>query len=154
MSKNILRRSLVAALKISVLIIILSFSIVVLATIFNMTLGYRAFGDIILPFPTAETIARNYLDNLVRGDTEHLADLVPDYQKYRGTEIRNFAVTTESLTGNSDHYFELTTATFQYRDPISGWQFATFTLMTDSNVERTNSLMDSLPFRKVIRKGG
>ncbi len=154
MSKIIIRRSLAIALKLSIFTTVILLSIVILSTIFNLVLGYRGLGDIILPFPTAEMVARDYLDKLVRGDTKQLTELVPDYQKYRGAEIRNFQVTTESLAGNSDHYFELTTATFQYRDPIGGWQFATFTLMTDSNVERQNSLMDSLPFRKVIKKGG
>lgn len=154
MSKIIVRRSLAIARKLSIFTIVMSLSIVILSTIFNLVLGYRGLGDIILPFPTAEMVARDYLDRVVRGDTKHLRDLIPDYQKYRGAEIRNFEVTTESLAGNSNHYFELTTATFQYRDRNGSWQFATFTLMTDSNVERQNSLMDSLPFRKVIRKGG
>jgi hypothetical protein len=154
MSKIIIRRSLAIALRLSIFTTVILLSIVILSTIFNLVLGYRSLGDIILPLPTAEMVARDYLNKLTSGDTKHLADLVPDYQKYRGAEIRNFEVTTESLSGNSDHYFELTTATFQYRVGSTDWQFATFTLMTDSNVERQNTFMQSLPFRKVIRRGG
>jgi hypothetical protein len=127
--------------------------IILLCTIFNMCLGYRAYGNIMLPFPTADAIGRDYLNQLVQGNTANLGDLVPDYQKYRGVEIRNVRTSVESKSGNSDHFFEETTVEFEYRDRQQGWQTAGFSLMTDSNIERGNSFVESLPFRRVIRSG-
>jgi hypothetical protein len=135
------------------LLIVLPPLTVLTCTIFNMSLGYRGVGNIILPLPTAEAIAREYLDNLVSGNTTNLGDLVPDYQQYRGAQIRNLQTKAESRSGNSDHHYEVTTVQFEYRHPQTGWQNATFELMTDSNIERGNSFMESLPFRKVIRSG-
>jgi hypothetical protein len=106
-----------------------------------------------LPVPSADAVARKYLDDLVKGNTDTLGDLVPDYRKYRGAQIRNLQTKAESRSGNSDHYYEVTTVQFEYRDLQTGWQHASFELMTDSNIERGNSFMDSLPFRKVIRSG-
>jgi hypothetical protein len=118
-----------------------------------MCLGYRSLGNIILPFPTADVIGRDYLNNLVQGNTENLGDLVSDYQKYRGAEIRNVRTSAESKSGNSDHLYEVTTVEFEYRHHQTGWQPGSFSLMTDSNIERGNSFMDSLPFRTVVRSG-
>jgi hypothetical protein len=135
------------------LLILLPPLTILLCTIFNMCLGYRSLGNIILPFPTADVIGRDYLNNLVQGNTENLGDLVSDYQKYRGAEIRNVRTSAESKSGNSDHLYEVTTVEFEYRHHQTGWQPGSFSLMTDSNIERGNSFMDSLPFRTVVRSG-
>jgi hypothetical protein len=154
LSNNIDRRLLWIGIKRSLYLLILMLPLtILLCTVFNMCLGYRALGNIILPFPTADTVARQYLNELVNGNTATLGDLVPDYQKYRGAQIRNIQTKAESESGNSDHFFEVTTISFEYRDRLNQWQPASFALMTDSNIERGNSFMDSLPFRRVIRSG-
>ena len=121
-------------------------------TAFNIVLG-RILGNIMLPFPTADLVARDYLNNLVIGNTINLGELVPNYQKYRGVEIRNIRTNAESKSGNSDHLYEIVTIEFEYRDRLTGWQSDSFTLMTDSNMERGDSFLNNLPFRKVVKSG-
>jgi hypothetical protein len=120
-------------------------------TIFNMCLG-RVLGNIMLPIPTADLVARDYLNNLVIGNTKNLGDFVPNHQKYRGVEVRNIRTKVESKSGNSDHLYEVVTVDFEYRG-LAGWQPDSFTLMTDSNLERGDSFLNNLPFRQVINSG-
>jgi hypothetical protein len=148
-----LRKSLSIGLKKSLYLLISIPILTILAcTIFNMCLGH-VLGNIMFPFPTADLVARDYLNNLVIGNTENLGDLVPNYQKYRGVEVRNIQTKAESQSGNSDHLYEVVTVEFEYRDRLTVWQPDSFTLMTDSNIERGDSLLNNLPFRKVINSG-
>jgi hypothetical protein len=148
-----LPKSISIGLKKSFYLLILLPPLTILAcTIFNMCLG-RVVGNIIFPIPTADLVARDYLHNLAIGNTENLGDLVPNYQKYRGVEIQNIRTKAEYQSGNSDHLYEIVTVNFEYRDLTKGWQSDSFTLMTDSNLERGDSFFNNLPFRKVFNSG-
>ncbi|GAP94181.1 hypothetical protein [Leptolyngbya sp. NIES-2104] len=72
--------------------------------------------------------------------------------QYGGAELRNVSIRSEWHSGNSDHQFEVTSIQFEYRLKPQ-WQTAETRLMTATNLERTNSLVNALPFRRIYCAG-
>lgn len=96
-----------------------------------------------LSFLPSDTLARAYLDAVMRRDLEGAANLYrthsptilstiqQEIETYGGAEIRSLTASVEPGTGSSET-IEFVTLKFEYRSPGSTqWREGTITLMTD-----------------------
>ena len=134
-----------------------SLGMLILGTIFNL-FSYRSFPSVIFPIPSAHQIGSNYLQAVLDINDSHISkdregvygQLKRDISKYGGAKTRNISIVGDLQSGNSDHVFEITSINFEYRHSIvNPWQKAKIQLITITNVERSNSLHDALPFRTI-----
>jgi hypothetical protein len=108
--------------------------------------------------PSAESIGYEYLQAVTQKNSNYIpednecvhAQLLKDITQYDGAKVRNTVVNTKWESGNSDHQFEVTSIRFDYRFPRNpSWQNGEIRLLTATNLERGNSLLDALPFRRI-----
>jgi hypothetical protein len=108
----------------------------------------------LLPFPSAESIGRNYLDRIIASDPNNIEKMANDNEylscirlealgdiaKYGGATVRNVRVSTESGTGSDDR-LEWTIIKFDYQkiEQIDGnpWQQGKITIMTSNSNNNT-----------------
>jgi hypothetical protein len=133
-----------------------------IGTLLNF-LSYRSLlPPVIVIMPSPESLGREYLQavaqknyNYISGDSGCArGQLLQDIAKYDGAEIGNIVVSAQWMSGNSDHQFEVTSIRFDYRFPKNpSWKSDEVRLMTATNLERSNSLLDALPFRRIYCAG-
>jgi hypothetical protein len=146
-----------AFLKIGLVSIFGMVGLLLIGTLLNF-LSYRSALPIIVIMPSPESLGREYLQavaqknhNYISGDSGCArGQLLQDIAKYDGAEIGNIVVSAQWMSGNSDHQFEVTSIRFDYRFPKNpSWKSDEIRLMTATNLERNNSLLDALPFRRI-----
>jgi hypothetical protein len=146
-----------AFLKIGLISIFGMVGLLLIGTLLNF-LSYRSVLPVIVIMPSPESLGREYLQavaqknyNYISGDSGCArGQLLQDIAKYDGAEIGNIVVSAQWMSGNSDHQFEVTSIRFDYRFPKNpSWKSDEVRLMTATNLERGNSLLDALPFRRI-----
>lgn len=132
--------------------------LLLLGTLLNLV-SYRS--KVVPPIrviPSAESLGHEYLQavtqknrNYIAEDNECvLAQLLQDISQYDGAEVHNIVVSAKWESGNSNHQFEVTSIRFDYRSPRNrSWQSGEIRLLTATNLERNDSLLDALPFRRI-----
>jgi hypothetical protein len=146
-----------AFLKIGLISIFGMVGLLLIGTLLNF-LSYRSVLPVIVITPSPESLGREYLQAVVQKNHNYISEdsgcargqLLRDIAKYDGAEIRNIVVSAQWMSGNSDHQFEVTSIRFDYRFPKNpSWKSDEVRLMTATNLERSNSLLDALPFRRI-----
>lgn len=154
-----------AFLKIGLISIFGMAGLLLIGILFNF-LSYRSeLPPVIVITPSAESLGREYLQAVAQKNQNYISEgsedsgcargqLLRDIAKYGGAEIGNIVVSAQWMSGNSDHQFEVTSIRFDYRFPKNpSWKSDEIRLMTATNLERSNSLLDALPFRRIYCAG-
>jgi hypothetical protein len=129
-----------------------------LGTLLNLA-SYRSK---VLPpirvIPNAERIGHEYLQAVIQKNHNYIAEgrdcvhsqLLQDIAQYGGAEVQNIIVSVKWDSGNGDAQFEVTSIRFDHRSAANpSWQSGEIRLLTATNMDRSESLMDALPFRRI-----
>ncbi|WP_427160930.1 hypothetical protein ACQFX9_04695 [Aliinostoc sp. HNIBRCY26] len=153
-----LKKWLLIVLKIGTIATVVLLVIVGFGTLYNLASYKSKLGLFILRIPSAESIGQEYLQAVIQKNRDYIADdqecshsaLLGHITKYGGAEVRNTAIVADWHSGNGDHTFEITVIKFEYRySQTASWKPGEIRLMTATNLERSNSLPDALPFRRI-----
>jgi hypothetical protein len=112
--------------------------------------------------PSAESIGHEYLQAITQKNYQYIAEdkecvhgqLLQDIAQYGGAEVQNIVVSAEWLSGNSNSLIEVTSIRFDHRSAANpSWQNGEIRLLTATNLESSESLLDALPFRQIYCAG-
>jgi hypothetical protein len=135
---------------------------VVLLFLVGTLLNFVSYRSKLVPpirvIPSAESIGHEYLQTVIQRNRNYIAEdnecvhaqLLHDIAQYDGAKVHNIVVSAKWESGNSDHQFEVTSIRFDYHFPRNpSWQRGEIRLLTATNQEGNDSLVDALPFRRI-----
>lgn len=123
--------------------------------------GFIAFAIGIVSFPSTDTLARRYLDAVIKEDMKSAVDLADseegcriilvkdvekDIARFGATEIQNVVIKVNNGTG-SDDGIQIAVITFEYRESTqSMWQHGGMRLLTDYSAPGFRFLCENLEY--------
>jgi hypothetical protein len=140
---------------------ITTISIVVLllvGTLLNLASYRSKLVPPIRVLPSAESIGHEYLQAVTQKNHHYIAEdktcvhgqLLQDIAQYGGAEVQNIVVSAKWNSVNSDSLIEVTSIRFDYHSAANpSWQSSEIRLLTATNLESSESLLDALPFRRI-----
>jgi hypothetical protein len=97
-----------------------------------------------------QAVTQKYHNYITEDKTCVRAQLRQDIDRYGGAEVQNIVVSVKWDSGNSDAQMEITSIEFDYRFAANSfWKSGEIRLLTATNLERSESLIDALPFRRI-----
>jgi hypothetical protein len=139
---------------------------VVVFLLIGTVLNFASYRSKLIPpirvMPSPESIGREYLQAVTQKNHNYIAEengcvhshLLEDIAQYGGAEVRNIVVSAEWDSGNSNSLIEVTSIRFDYRSAAnSSWQNDEIRLLTATNLESNESLLDALPFQRIYCEG-
>lgn len=108
--------------------------------------------------PSSESLGHEYLQAVIQKNRNYIAEdnecvyaqFLQYIDRYDGAKVHNIVISTKWESGNSDRQFEVTSISFDYRFARNpSWQSGEIRLLTATNLESNDSLLDALPFRRI-----